>query len=384
MNYIQIFTSISYWILIVLWSIILVVYIKYLTYSGKKVAIIVPLLAILSIDALRTLFESLFFGLYFTSKFGFISETIYNRLSDPGLIMIPKLVNIVTAALVLLIIFKRWLPREIAEIEKRNQQEKLLIQQSKMAAMGEMIGVVAHQWRQPLNAINIIIQDMKDAHEYGDLDDKYISETVKDTMDQVAFMSQTIDDFRDFFKPSKEKIPFNLNSAVKDVLILIYTQLKKLDIAVEMKCTYEGAIKQQPTGDNGEICICKPELIAIGYPNELKQVILNIVTNAKDAIIRTRKQGVIEVEEMGLIVIEIANDNDTAIIRIRDNGGGISKEIINKIFNPYFTTKGNEGTGIGLYVSRVIIENNMGGRLGVENAEKGAMFTIKLPTTEES
>ncbi|MBF0472365.1 MAG: HAMP domain-containing histidine kinase, partial [Nitrospirae bacterium] len=255
------------------------------------------------------------------------------------------------------------------EFNKRMTQEHILIQQSKLAAMGEMIGAIAHQWRQPLNAISLIIQDMKDAFEFGELDKDYISKTVEDTMTQVMHMSGTIDDFRNFFMPSKEKVIFKLNSTVSEVIYLIYDQLFKGGIKIAMKCNYDVIVRSNK-GRYPELCTCEPEIMVIGYQNEFKQVILNLLSNARDAIIRHRAQN--KDAAIGEILIEFSKADNKVILKIKDNGGGIPIEIIDKIFDPYFTTKGCDGTGIGLYISKTIIEQNMGGSLMVRNVEGGA------------
>lgn len=248
-------------------------------------------------------------------------------------------------------------------------KEQLLIQKSKMAAIGEMLGAITHQWKQPLNALSAMAMDLKDAHEYGELNEDYINKYVNSVDGQLQYMSQTIDDFKNFFKPDKKKIPFKINSSIRDVILLLYHQFKKSNIEIFLNCIYEGAVKKESTGKNIEICTCEPELEVIGYQNEFKQAILNILTNARDAILKTGESGVIS--------IEINVKNKKAIITISDSGGGISDEILDRIFDPYVTSK-EEGSGIGLHMSKIIIENNMAGRVYGENKGNGAIFTIEL------
>ncbi len=270
------------------------------------------------------------------------------------------------------------------EVEQRRMKEQLLVQQSKMAAMGEMIGAIAHQWKQPLNAIGMIIQDVQDAYEFGEFDKEYLDKSVDDTMEQISFMSNTINDFRDFFKPEKEIAPFEINSAIRDVINLLYAQIKKSNIDILFDCVYDGEKKQLfKTNGIGGICICKPELIVRGFPNEFKQAILNIITNARDAIIKRLHEGLMKDNESGIISIELSANGKSVVLAIRDNGGGISKEISGKIFDPYITSKGKEGTGIGLYMSKLIIEKNMKGRLYAENIDNGAVFIIELQQCDE-
>lgn len=246
-----------------------------------------------------------------------------------------------------------------AETQKRMQQEQLLIQQSKMASMGEMISMISHQWRQPLNAIALTVQDMEETYAYNEFNGEYFKRTVNITMDQVTFMSKTIDDFRNFFKPSKDKVQFDVKSAIEDILAMFAQMFKKSDVDI--------SISTEPD----------TMLIAQGYPNEFKQVILNIINNSKDAI-TSRREADYRID--GLIEINIGNseEKDKVIVSIKDNGGGIPAHVLDKIFDSYYSTKGEKGTGIGLYMSKTIIETNMGGSLTARNVDGGAAFTISL------
>ncbi|MBF0336726.1 MAG: PAS domain S-box protein [Nitrospirae bacterium] len=245
------------------------------------------------------------------------------------------------------------------ESSKRQMQEQLLIQQSKMAAMGEMVGLIAHQWKQPLNAIGITVQDMKDAYSFGEINEEYIWHTVDVTMGQVNFMSKTIDDFRNFFKPSKQKVLFDVREAIDELISMFIGIFAKNDVNINLRADHGLKLKSD------------------GYPNEFKQVILNILNNSKDAIVSLRSSGN---NIQGQIAVEIANDesNERILVSIRDNGGGIPEDVTDRIFEPYYTTKGSEGTGIGLYMSKTIIETNMGGSLTVRNVKDGAEFLITL------
>ncbi|KJU84218.1 PAS/PAC sensor signal transduction histidine kinase [Candidatus Magnetobacterium bavaricum] len=244
-------------------------------------------------------------------------------------------------------------------IENIRRQEYMLIQQSKLATMGEMIGAISHQWRQPLNAIALTVQDIQEAYYYGELNEEYIKSFTDTTMKQVRFMSKTMDDFRNFFKPSKEKVQFDVKSNIEELLSMFGQLFKKSDVDISV--------------------ICEPDTILLsdGYPNEFKQVILNILNNAKDAIISKRQT---DDKMQGLIEINIGNNEakNKIILSMQDNGGGIPLSIIDNIFAPYYTTKGNTGTGIGLYMSKTIIETNMGGSLTVRNVDGGAEFMITL------
>ncbi len=265
------------------------------------------------------------------------------------------------------------------EVRIRRQKEELLIQQSKMAAMGEMINVIAHQWKQPLNAVSAIAQDIMDAYEYHEADESYIKESVDKIMLQTGYMSHTIDDFRSFFVPSKQKSSFDIKVAIEEVLKLFSCSLANRMIFVKIKCRCHKLSKM--TEDIEEIGPCDLSYMTVsGYPNEFKHVVLNLLNNSGDAIANQKQKGFLSKESKGFIEINLSLEKEGIIrITITDNGGGIGEEIIEKIFDPYFSTKTTKkGTGIGLYMSKVIIENNMGGKLYVENGDMGAVFTIEL------
>jgi len=240
--------------------------------------------------------------------------------------------------------------QRVEEIRKKDQ---MLLQQSKLAAMGEMIGAIAHQWRQPLNALAINIQMLEDLYEGGELDKKTLQEFIEKNMQTIKFMSNTIDDFRNFFRKDKEQVEFDIKEIIEKTLNLQKAQLQNHNIKIK---THLENIKIK------------------GYKNEFMQVILNIISNAKDAIEEKRKEGYFE----GLIKIKAYQANNEIIIEIEDNGGGIPKEIKDRIFEPYFTTKEEgKGTGMGLYMVREII-NRMNGSIEVENTNNGAKFIIKI------
>ncbi|MBF0536685.1 MAG: hypothetical protein HQL03_00355 [Nitrospirae bacterium] len=269
------------------------------------------------------------------------------------------------------------------EVTMRQQREQLLIQQSKMAAMGEMIGVIAHQWRQPLNAISVMTMDFKDSYDYGEINKEYIMQMASKINEQVMFMSNTINDFRAFLQPTKEKSLFNASHAIKDVLRLISFITKKDSIEIKMQCKEKDIKKLLFKQDCMDICECEG-FIVYGYPNEFKHAILNLINNSRDAILTSRAKGLCGKETKGEISIELYCIDGHVIVEIADNGGGIPQEVQARLFTPYFTTKGDEkGTGIGLYMSKLIIENNMGGQLSFENKASGAVFKIDLKIMQE-
>ncbi len=239
--------------------------------------------------------------------------------------------------------------KQVEEIRRKNN---LLIQQSKMASMGEMIGNIAHQWRQPLNAVGLAIQKIKIYHEEDMLTDENLTKTVNKSKKLIDNMSSTIDDFRNFFKINKIKIEFNIKNSVDETLALISANIGYYNISVDIKI--DKNIKY------------------FGYKNELEQVFLNIINNAKDALIQNSVDN-------AKITIKVLSKDDVLSINIYDNAGGIPQDIIDKVFDPYFTTKEQgKGTGIGLYMSKMIIEGSMNGELSVKNYDNGSCFTIKL------
>ncbi len=233
------------------------------------------------------------------------------------------------------------------------EQENIIKQKAKMAAMGEMIANIAHQWRQPLSvlAMNVINLEMKLKKNHIDKD--FLENYIENTDKTIQSMDQTIKDFSNFFKPSKAKTFFTINDLVEEALHIIHNAFQKHKIQIQLD------VKQKYT--------------LIGYKGELLQVILNILNNTKDAIILNKQPN-------GLINIRVEEKNEMIIITIEDNAGGIEKEIINRIFEPYFTTKfKNQGTGIGLYMCKVIIEESMKGSLEIKNYQNGVQCTILIP-----
>ena len=238
------------------------------------------------------------------------------------------------------------------DITKYIQQEKILSQQSKMASMGEMIGNIAHQWRQPLNALSARIIAFTMKIEMEKIEPKDIEEFEESTNKLIQYMSQTIDDFRNFFVPNKEKKKFYIKDAINSALKFVEYSYRDNNIELILNIDTKAVI--------------------YGYQNELVQVLLNILNNSKDAIkINKIKNPKVE--------IKTKEDKNNVSIIIVDNAGGIKQEIINKVFEPYFTTKfKNQGTGLGLYMSKMIIEKSMNGKIEIENIENGLKTTITL------
>jgi len=238
----------------------------------------------------------------------------------------------------------------VSELRKKDQ---ILIQQGRQAAMGEVIGNIAHQWRQPLNTLGLIVQELRMTYGREEFNKESLEASVKKAMNLIQHMSKTIDDFNNYFKPEKEKILFSINKAVTKALNLIEPSLVNLNINIEI--------------------IEKAETSINGYANEYSQVLLNILLNCRDAFEQ------IKTDRRRAIIITVFEENCKSVVTIADNAGGVSESIINKVFDPYFTTKGpDKGTGIGLYMAKSIIEKNMSGILTVRNTADGAEFRIEV------
>ena len=250
----------------------------------------------------------------------------------------------------------------IRNVTEQNDLQEQLFQQSKMASMGEMIGNIAHQWRQPIAIISMWANNIMVDIDMEEINEKNLREYAKNINIQTQHLSQTIDDFRNFFAPNKEKTTFTLQNSIDKTMNLLTASFKTNNIKV---------IKNIEN------------LTITSLENELTQALLNIIKNAKDILVTLPEN------RERLIFIKIYQKQDNIIIKIKDSGGGIKKDIIDKIFDPYFTTKHkSQGTGIGLYMTQSIIAKHLNGKIGVKNLtyfyeekkQVGAEFTIKLKT----
>lgn len=242
------------------------------------------------------------------------------------------------------------------EVNKNKNQQLLMLQQNRLAQMGEVINMIAHQWRQPLNHLSLINQTLYYQYSKHKLNDEKVEAFKKKSNMTIQQMTSTIDDFRNFFSPDKSKTVFCVNDVITHVLGIVSPMLEYKSIKVIFK--------------NDEHCD------AYGFPNELGQSILNIIYNAQDAFNEK------EIADKYIEILLFRNA-DTIILSIHDNAGGIPEEIMNQIFDPYFSTKSKKnGTGLGLYMSKIIVEDHMNGKLLTSNKKNGACFKIYLPTVE--
>ncbi len=240
------------------------------------------------------------------------------------------------------------------EIKKNEEKQKMLFWQSRMASLGQMLGNIAHQWRQPLTELNLTLFNMKRACTKND--EKKVDELYKESKLLILNMSSTIEDFSNFFNPQKEKKSFEIKEAVNEALVILrkVIEMENINIKIDVPIKYK----------------------VLGVSNELSQVIINLIQNSKDAFkindVKNKKITITLKEEQIL-------DKKYSLLEISDNAGGISKENADKIFEPYFTTKHkSQGTGLGLFMSKMIIEKSLDGELSHENIKNGSLFTIKL------
>ncbi len=235
-------------------------------------------------------------------------------------------------------------------IFEKKEKEKMYVHQNKLASMGEMINNIAHQWRQPLSHLSYINMNLQLASDDNDLSKKYLDEKLEESNNQLDFMSKTIDNFKDFYKLSKIKEEFFISMAVQKAIDIIHPSL----VSSNIKMKY----------------IIKSDKKIRAIENEYSQVVLNLLKNAKDAL-------VIKAIKNAVITIEVDTRQNKSFVSVNDNAGGINSSIIEKVFEPYFTTKENS-SGIGLYMSKMIIETHFRGTLSVSNDLEGARFCIEV------
>jgi len=237
-------------------------------------------------------------------------------------------------------------------LKEAKKKDRAMLHQSRLARMGAMLSMIAHQWRQPLTEVSGILMELETANKFKKLDDKLINESIDESNRLIQFMSHTIDDFRNFFKPDKKKVRFYVDDACNEAITLVSASIKSyhIDLTKKVKCNS----------------------VINGYEREFAQVMLNLISNAKDIL----NQREIDKPKIDVVVDVIEND---VVITVEDNAGGIEDEYIDLIFEPYFTTKeSSKGTGLGLYMAKMIIEKNMNGELSVENTKKGALFRVRV------
>ena len=251
------------------------------------------------------------------------------------------------------------------ETEKRLKHERMLARHARLAAIGEMIGAIAHQWRQPLATLGATIQSIRMAWELKCVDDEFLERAEADAQMQLEYMSDTIEDFRNFFSLEKKLELFDVREKIEELVLLVTPQFSSSVVRLKIV---------DNLGDS--------QLRTSGYQNEFKQSLLNLVSNSFDSIIE--KGIAIKVRDgsswlNGMVVICLSVTADHVVIEVIDNGLGIPAENVDKVFEPYFTSKADKGTGIGLYMSRLIVEDSMGGRLSFTSEPGDTVFKVEIP-----
>lgn len=245
------------------------------------------------------------------------------------------------------------------DITQRVQEKQFLIQQSKLAEMGDMVAAIAHQWNEPLVELSAQVQDIALSFQLEELKKIQMEAFVKDSMVQIQYMSKTLSDFRNFLKPSTKKALFSIEKCLNEIFEIVGKQIFYSNINVTVEYVNQNE-----------------DLLIYGYENEFKQVLLNIINNAKNKILEKN----LDLNEKKNIGIKIFSTNKYNVIEISDDAGAIPLDIIGNIFDPYFTTK-KDGTGFGLYMAKVIIEDKMQGKIRVRNDKNSVVFIIKMPNT---
>jgi signal transduction histidine kinase len=249
--------------------------------------------------------------------------------------------------------FSRPITMRQSKLEAQNREKDImLVYQSRQAKIGEMIGNIAHQWKQPLNSINLVLSNIMDSYRYGDLDEKTLSARLQKAEEIIHNMSDTISDFTGFLKPPKEKEYFDIHHCMEMALSMMEESLQQHNIKI---CYHRG-----------EGCI------AYGYANEFSHVLFNVIGNARDALIE-------ENPEQKVIDILVKNEGHSIFIQIINRKCKIDEETLSQIFDPYFTTKEKDGTGLGLYITKIIVEQRLGGKIWIKNIQDGVSCTISLP-----
>jgi len=246
----------------------------------------------------------------------------------------------------------RTLEQRVSEaLAVSREKDRMVMQQSRFAAMGEMVAGIAHQWRQPLNMLGLSVQALQLAHAKGALTQEFMDRHCDKTLELLKYMSHTIDDFRNFFRPEQAPHPFRLDEAVQRVVTFFASSVHNIAISTDVRTS-------------ATIC---------GHMNELSQVMLNILNNARDAL---RERQITD----PAIVVTVSQQDNMNLITVADNAGGIPEQVIDRIFDPFFSTKdAAHGTGLGLYMVKSMVEKSMNGAITARNTAHGAEFRITLP-----
>lgn len=280
---------------------------------------------------------------------------VYNPIASLRGTMVMLGFCLVVVFVAFLIAFTRPFIRKTNTLEEENRKKEIIIAyQSRQAKIGEMVGNITHQWKQPLNTINLIQANLLDSYRYGDLDEKRLEKSVHKVENIVDKMSETITDFSDFLKPTKEKIFFDVNDCIKSAISLMEESINLHQIKIEISCETDEK--------------------AYGYYNDTTHVIFNLLNNARDAIVKSHA-------DERQIHVTVSSDSDMVQVSVINKGNNITPEEYEHMFEPYFTTKEDMGgTGLGLYISKQIVEERLQGKISIENITDGVKCDIMIPT----
>lgn len=284
------------------------------------------------------------------------ADVVYKPIGSLRSTMIILGVVLLFVFIAFLIAFSKPMIKKTSALEEENRRKEIIIiYQSRQAKIGEMVGNITHQWKQPLNTINLILGNLLDSYRYGDLDEKRLEKSVNKVENIVEKMSETITDFSGFLKPAKEKVYFDVRDCIKSAIALMEESINVNRIKLEISCDTEKK--------------------AYGYDNETTHVIFNLLNNARDAVVES---GVADRR----ISIDVSEEDEMIRVDVTNNGRQIPEEAFEHIYEPYFTTRDDTGgTGLGLYISKQIIEDRMGGKLQVQNIDGGVRSTVLIPET---
>ncbi len=245
--------------------------------------------------------------------------------------------------------------QNITDSKKVIEQQEKLLSTSRSAAMGEMISMIAHQWRQPLSVINTVMATVRIKDELDMLDRETTHEAFSKIENTVTYLSDTIDDFRDYFKPNKVVKKVSIKTVVEKSTSFLLSEIKLLNINYELNVD--------------------EDLVINTYQNELVQCLINILKNSIDAFKENSELS----ETPKYLTVDVTKDTNSISLSLEDNAGGIKQEVIKKVFEPYFSTKAKNGTGLGLYMTKTIIEEHLGGKITLTSQDAGTKMLIELP-----
>ncbi|MFO0754386.1 MAG: DUF3365 domain-containing protein, partial [Thermodesulfovibrionales bacterium] len=257
----------------------------------------------------------------------------------------------------------------------KKEEEKHQLQELRITAMREMLLAITHHWRQPLNRIGLVVQNLREARHEGSLNEEALNQAIDYTMQELESLSRTIGEINGLIAPQGEKEVFSTGKAVGDVVSSFAADMQALDIAYRFVCHAHNVVSVDPAAP----VPCGKCISVLGYEKDFRQVVRAVVINSLHAIQHQRSRGLMPAGGKGELTVELAKEGKEAVLSISDDGGGIPEEIITRIFEPYFTTKESSvHTGMGLYIAKTLIEAQMGGGIEAVNIKGGTKITLRI------